>query len=410
MLSEAIKEEHYNLKATIALALSQDEFRNRPEHPLSSKAWALLDRPNIVFPLRPQIVGGELPIIRITPYQNWVIGILSKACNEPYLLYSESLKILDELYKNTQDGLEQEYSVHRKHNINTNFDNLEIAACFDEACRESVNKALMRLIRAYEIDHEYLGQATDVLRHRDPSDSLVKPVSRPTRVDWLSHTDNDSDFINFNDMEVTVEGGLRGDEGFVRLFEYTEQRSCDEIGNKTRRACIVNIELFGIIETEVPVDILASLFERSRIRDRNAYRFELPWRKNTDSQFIVPLVSSTFRQFRGRHTSELAALSGVWKECFPDAKSTPDYLGAQLGTSTFTRVTEWQEEFDQGRRLHEPKSAGFLLEVDVKHLQQLASELNFDVFARVELSRTIDKYKPEDEIEWQDRTCWVKIL
>ncbi|MGL6625712.1 dsDNA nuclease domain-containing protein [Aeromonas jandaei] len=408
--NEAEKEEHYNLKVTIALALSQDELRHRPEHPLRSKVLALLDRPKIVCPLRPQIVGRELPNVRFTSYQVWALERLSKACAEPHLLYSEASRILDEIYKNAHDGLKNEITVHRKHNINTNFDNLEIAASFDEACREAVNKSLMRLIRACEIKQDYLGKATDVLRHRDPTDSLIKYVSRPTKVDWINHTINDFEFINFNDVEIAAEAALKGDGGFVRLFEYTEQRSGDEIGSKTQRACIVEMELFGAIKSEIPVSRLAFLFEHSRIRNRNAYRFELPWCENVKSEFIFPLVSSTFRQFRGRHTRDLAALSGIWKNYFPDVKSSLDYLGAQLGNSTFSRVTEWQEEFDQGRRLHEPKSTGFLLEVDLNRLQQLASEFKFNVFARINISRSVDKYKPEHEMDWKDMTAFVRVL
>ncbi|WP_273859896.1 ATP-binding protein [Photobacterium sp. GSS17] len=408
---EATKEEHYNLSTTVALALSRDELRNRPEHPLASKAWALLDRPSIVLPLKPQIVGDELPRVRLTPYQNWVLNLLSEGCDDPRLLHSEALRILDDIYNNAQQGLEQEYSVHREHNINTNFDNLEIAASFDEACRSSVNKAIIRLIAAHEIDPEYLTGDADILRHRDPTDSLVKSFSRPTRVDWLSRTDDDSGFINFIDINASVEAALRVEDGFIRLFEYTEQRSGGEIGSQSQRACIVQSELFGIqAGAKIPEDMLDYLFEHSRIRDRNAYRFELPWRESPRSQLSMPLVSSSSRNFRGRRTCEIAALSGIWKDCFPDAESTLDYLGAQLGESIFSRATEWQEEFDQGRRRHEPKSTGFLLEVDVNLLRQLASELNLDVFARIKLSRTIDKYKPEYDMDWHDKICLVKVF
>lgn len=408
---EATKEEHYNLRATVALALSEDELRNRPEYPLASKAWALLDRPSIVLPLKPQIVGGELPIIRLPPYQNWVLSLLSEGCDDPRLLHSEALRILDDIYNNAQQGLEQEYSVHRNHNINTNFDNIEIAASFDDACRSSVNKAIIRLLAAHEIDPGYLTRNADILRHRDPTDSLVTSVSRPTRVDWLSRTDSDSDFINFIDINDSVEAALKVEDGFIRLFEYTEQRSDGQIGSQSQRACIVQIELFGIqAGAEIPEDMLDYLFDHSRIRDRNAYRFELPWRESPRPQLSMPLVSSSSRSFRGRRTCEIAALSGIWKDCFPDAESTLDYLGAQLGKSIFCRATEWQEEYDQDRRRHEPKSKGFLLEVDVNLLRQLASEFNLDVFARIELSRTIDKYKPEYEMDWRDKICLVKVF
>jgi hypothetical protein len=76
----------------------------------------------------------------------------------------------------------------------------------------------------------------------------------------------------------------------------------------------------------------------------------------------------------------------------------------------FSRGVEWQEAFDQGRRLHEPKSSGFLLEVDANALKKLALAMNLRLFARVEVERTTDKYKREAEMQWERRVGVVGLF
>ena len=405
-------EPHYNIRASLALALSGDKRQTSPAHPLAEKAHALLLHPSTPEVLSPQLVGGALFPVPWTQYQGWVINTLSKGFAHPKLMRSEALRILHETYPDAHEGLEQESAVHRAHNINTNFDELEIAATFDEACRSSVNRAVSRLMDAREINPTYLSEAAEVLRLRDPTDSLVKPVSRPEKVDWLSVAACDADFMEFADLDACVEAALSVEDGFARLFEYTEQRSGGEIGSQCQRACVVRVEMFGSLATgmELPSATLSALYADSRIRNRNLYRFELPWREGGVTEPIVPLVSSSLRVFRGRHTRELAALSGVWRTCFPDVEECADYLGTRLRGAMFSRGVEWQEAFDQGRRLHEPKSSGFLLEVDANALKKLALAMNLRLFARVEVERTTDKYKREAEMQWERRVGVVGLF
>ncbi|MFH2000984.1 MAG: ATP-binding protein [Planctomycetota bacterium] len=406
LTENVVAEGHYSLRATVASALGEDHYCKEPENPAFQRVRELLEPPNIVRPLTPQIVRGEHTTIRLPPYPRWMMDMFSKGCGSPRLMRQETLRLLRAMYPNAEDGLKEEYAVHRRHNINTNFDNLEIAASFDEACRASINQTLVRLLESHEIDPEHVAKNLDILRLRDPTDSLVRPVARPARVEWLAQAASDSEFLEFADIKDTFGNALSLEEGFVRLFEYTEQRGCNEIGNSSRRACIARVELFGLIlprAEQLRQVVLDRLSNTLRIRDRNAYRTEMTKRGIPDTQPFVPLVVVADRAFRGRKTRELAALSEIWKKHLPLTPNSDDLLGANLGASVLSRSVEWQEAFDQDRRLHEPRSSGYLLEVNSAVLQQLASTLDLRIFARIELKRTTERYKPESHMNWLSR-------
>lgn len=108
-------------------------------------------------------------------------------------------------------------------------------------------------------------------------------------------------------------------------------------------------------------------------------------------------------------TTTLAALSAVWNDILPS-----DNFQAQHGTNVVRetvlgRAIEWQEAFDQERRLHEPKSSGSFLEVDTTILTQLAARHSLAVFAKAKIQRTTDRFKPEFQMIWQKRSSVVRV-
>ena len=67
------------------------------------------------------------------------------------------------------------------------------------------------------------------------------------------------------------------------------------------------------------------------------------------------------------------------------------------------RSIEWQEAFDQSRRRHEPRSAGFLLQIKRDNLRLMVERERLHIFALISVKRTTDRYKPEDEMDWKKR-------
>jgi hypothetical protein len=120
---------------------------------------------------------------------------------------------------------------------------------------------------------------------------------------------------------------------------------------------------------------------------------------------IVPVVVCTKRYFRGRHKPHLAALRSCLARQLGLDRDGNDLLGYCAGPEKVVTSIEWQDAFDQERRLHEPRSSGFLLQVKETLLGRIAQTLRVDLWACLSVSRTTDRYKPESEMEWHSYTA-----
>jgi hypothetical protein len=401
-------EAHLNIRLTVASAVCECG----KVHPVCEKAQRVLDAPHVLRPLAPMLYGSQQDGTSFPPYAQWMVELFSNGARDEEVLEGEISRVLHEKYPNASRGLENDSVLHRRHNINTNFDNLEISPPFAEACREALNRGIVNLIGAHEINHAYAIGNADVLRLRDPTDSLVRTVSRPERIEWLSFADSQEDFLNFGDSDQAIASALRSRDGFTRLFEYSEKRGVEQDGDHSARACIARVELFGVhhLGRMLTERDLLSQSERLGNSFRNLYRTEISRRAVPQVRSLVPLIAVSRRQFRGRMTGEIAALSSMWNDAIPaanfqDQVGSPDSDDAVLG-----RVIEWQSAFDQERRLHEPKSAGSLLEVDTALLKEFATHHSLEIFAKVTLRRTTDRYKPEFLMTWRDYAKVVRVF
>ena len=204
------------------------------------------------------------------------------------------------------------------------------------------------------------------------------------------------------------------DERWVSLYEHTEQRIGDRSGADQTRASKVRLTVFGVfrgsaaptlheIDEEVRYGVLAPL--------RNRYRFELMHIESESSQLLsglggrlVPIVQVSRRSFRGRHTPDVAAVVPELARALGLEMHDKYLLGYAIGGQQVVRSIEWQEAFDQGRRRHEPRSSGFLLEMDHGFLGRWADARGVELWAHLVIERTIDRYKPESEMDWQVHT------
>jgi hypothetical protein len=177
------------------------------------------------------------------------------------------------------------------------------------------------------------------------------------------------------------------------------------------RASKVRVTVFGVtrgspaptlreIDKEAKKGVLAPLWNR--------YRFELARIEPVASPLLsgiggrlIPIIQVSRRLFRGRHTPDLAAIVPELVKALGLEKHDQDLLGYALGGQQVVRSIEWQEAFDQGRRRHEPRSSGFLLETDRELLSRWADTKGVDLWAHLIVERTTDRYKPESTMDWQ---------
>jgi hypothetical protein len=318
------------------------------------------------------------------------------------------------LYHQLDRGFAEEMAVHHRYNINTNFDVIEIGGDYDRAVREAINLALQELVQEHSVDEKALEHLRDVLGLYDPTDVLVRRVLRPAGVTWIDKELSDEQFIGFTDIGGGRERFVQRDERWVTLYENTEQRIGDRLGADQTRATKVRVNVFGIaqgspaptlheIEAEARGGALAPL--------RNRYRFELACMELAGSQSLpefrgrlIPLVQVSRISFRGRHSSDIASVvPGLAKQLGLERHSG-DVFGYTFRGEHVVQSIEWQEAFDQGRRRHEPKSSGFLLQMDRGLLSRWADTRGVELWTYLIIERTTDRDKPESQMEWRVHT------
>jgi hypothetical protein len=274
-----------------------------------------------------------------------------------------------------------------------------------------MNLALHELVQEHSVDEDALGETADVLRLYDPTDVLVHRVSRPGKITWIDGALSDEEFIRYADIDSLKERYALRDESWVSLYEHTELRINDQLGTDPTRASKIRVTVFGVTRGS-PVPTLREIDEEAKKGAlaplRNRYRFELTRMEPALSQLLpglggrlVPIIQVSRRSFRGRHTLDLATIVPELVRVFGLERHDKDLLGYALGGQQIVRSIEWQEGFDQGRRRHEPRSSGFLLEMDRELLSRWADTKGVDLWAHLIIERTTDRYKPESKMDWQ---------
>jgi len=399
-------EQHANLRWTVADAIiTVARLVVGIDQELVAAARSLVTRPSVVIPTSPPIrVPGLSPKIPLLPYHLWVLEIFGRLI-PPDFLEGRVQAHLSARFPNPQEAFSKETHVYRKYNINSNFDDIELSGPYHQAVQQAINTAAWDA-QLYDIaDEEALARNADVLRLYDPTDLLIQPVSRPPRVDWFTAGISDEEFLSFADWKRLKESLLQRDAGWATLFEHCEQRTGERVPDGSTRACRVHIAVFGLKGDRG--ELMPESLDEVTIRLRNRYRFEL----RADSSVpgvvtrsgVIPIVQVSGNALRGRQGLDTASVRPLIASQLGLVPSNDDWLGYESGGIAVVRSTEWQEAFDQGRRRHEPRSSGFLLEMKREVLMRWARETRVDIWVYLLVERTTDRYKPETQMDWVQR-------
>ncbi len=398
-------ENHRNLRITIdkSIEVAAQRGADIPTKTLACSR-GLVESPRIISRRLPQLEMKAGEKVQFPKYIEWMMNVLGKGAPGEELK-KRFLTELSRLYPRLEEGLKDEYAVYQEYNINTNFDLIEIEGEFGRETRSALNRAIQSLVETGQIEFDFLQYNEDILRLSDPTDNLVKRVIRPDRISWINDGLTDDEFLEFADV-----GGLQAhydsrDPEWITLFENTEQRTGERLSPDTQRANLTWVITFGIPRggTVPTVDeAYDEIREGSLSRFRNLYRYELA-RSNAPPSVagFFPLVVITRRAFRGTRTLDLAALNHSIAEEVGFLPAAGDEFGYNMNGHKAVRSIEWQEAFDQGRRRHKPKSEGFLLEIKRDILERIADNRRMEVWAYISIRRSIDRYKPECQMDWR---------
>jgi len=202
----------------------------------------------------------------------------------------------------TESGLAVEQATRREHNINTNFDTIEINGPYFQDVQKALNEVFDQGIRTQEYSDEAIQAISPYFRLYDLSDVLVINEKQPENIHWVDANASDEEFLTFTDVENLLANFVNRDPEVITLYEDGHQRRGDEI-QRTKKTSYFRIVAFLAASGDPH---LLNALEEGRLRPfmvvENRYRFELPAVFQNGSSFpisgIRPIIGISERAFR----------------------------------------------------------------------------------------------------------------
>lgn len=319
--------------------------------------------------------------------------------------------LLDKVYTRlinrgwTASWTETEGAVHRRHNINSNFDNIEINGPYFQAVQNVLNEVFAEEIEKGKYDDRAINAIAKHFRLYDPSDLHVKTVSRPPNVTWTDFGLTDEEFLQFNDVAKNFSVFAQREDEWVTLYEDGHERAEDDRKGWTTYFKVIAYllrseevtHLKELMQSEVPAPYL--IFE-------NCYRFEVPALFPHSTTFpllddgIRPIIGVSDNRFRAQEELSIASLLPDLVEDFRLSREAKYALNFERDGQRQLEFIAWQEPYDQDRRRQKPRSAGVILKISRALLDRYLTDFGFALCYDVMLRRSADKYEPEKKMKW----------
>lgn len=377
---------------------------------LSSKENEYLEKIN-----KEHIIQIGIPIISNLRGRNFIYSInQSRLMQSLYENENDDTNIQDDIYydlvvnKGYQNYLaDQDHAYHRRYDINSNFDRIEINSPYVDDTQDSINKVFYSKIKRGCFDEEFISSVRYKFRLFDPSYFLNKRAKKPDYVSWVQEGITETDFINFSDLDSTISTFLNRESEYVTLYENGSQRPS---------------EFHPSVELSTYFEIIAYAAKKSMplknkpnsllpyVQTENMYFHSLfnsiPNSTNFPEKGIVPLIGISYNRFRGENDSSIAIT-------LPDINSDLNlncsnfHIDLQDTTGNL-KTLFWQNSYSNGRRRYKPTSEGVILKIKkdllLNYLAKKGLELRFKFIIR----RSIDKYKTEKEMQWHSKSGVIK--
>ena len=312
-------------------------------------------------------------------------------------------------------GMEEENRTRRTHNMNANWDGIEIAGKYHQDVRRVLNETFTKEIKLRTYRDDDVQTLKRVFRLYDPADLLLVKTGMPDDLSWIDPDIDDSDFLSFADDNHLSSNGLR-DNGteWLTIYQDGNQRTASDYSSKVPRATYFRVVTFlsdrTVTNSSDPAFALwlAPYSDMLAQKTQNGYRHEL---KN-DFAIAPPvtvagikqLIGFSTREFRGQDESSPAMLLPEYLNALGVEQEEVFSLNYSRSSERVVELLEWQDPYDQGRRRQKPLSAGTLLRIKRRELEEHLSSTGQELWAMIQVRRTTDQHKPEDEMQWEQRT------
>lgn len=292
--------------------------------------------------------------------------------------------------------------IHRRYNINTNYNTLEIFTPYDDEVRDSLNKLFGQKIKKGEFDADFVTGIANRFRLFDPSFLLFRHVNKSIAVNWLPEIEEHK-FITFEDFPNTFKQFISRETNYIPLYEQGSQRPSREYP-KNEYATEFAIFAFLADEKLTAEAITGSIARYNPYGQlNNTFLYELPKDRFKADDFpipnVVPLLEIASNNFRVRElTSNVCLLADVEVALsIKPANALTRFLEPE---NTEVKTTYWAGPYSSGRRRYVPTFTGISFKIQKALLLNYMQKNKLSLFYHVAIERSADKYKEDFQMDW----------
>lgn len=295
--------------------------------------------------------------------------------------------------------LEKEGAVHRRYNINTNFDTIEIQSPYYDEVKSSLNKIFHSKVKRNCFEPSFVERIRAKFRVYDPSKLLYPIISRPDYINWIPEKISQDDFLAFSDFDTLTNEFIHREQEYITLVEFGNQR--------THRYK----ELSGTCYFEIRAFLKSKNFDLNEIdplpfiQQENQYAYELPLVGYYSSSFplkeVKPLVQISYNDFRGEQDLANANLfTDTFLDLGIDEKTILELFTAEEDYPL--KVISWINSYTSGPswRRYKPSSEGFTIKIEKHTLLDFLQKNDLMLCYNIRLRRSADENRPENSMRW----------
>lgn len=308
---------------------------------------------------------------------------------------------------------EKEGSVHRRYNINTNFDTIEIQSPYYDETKSSINRIFNSKIKRGCFEENFIESIKTMFRVYDPSKLIYAIVLKPDYINWLPKEISESDFTEFKDFDNLVNLFTNREIDYLTLVEIGSQRPNKDYSENQFTSYF---EISAFLKKKNFDDSILDKGIRKIIpfiKEENLNAYEISSAKYTSSSFpikeIKPLLEISENNFRGE--SDLVNVN-LLSDIFADLGiGEANLLEIMQGKKEYpVEAFRWQNAYtSSGRRRYKPTSDGFTLKIKREILLNYLSQKNMTLCYDITLRRSATRYRPENYMDWFDLKKRIEV-
>lgn len=324
----------------------------------------------------------------------------------------DETEIQDDLYSDLASkdlgdyNIEREGAVHRRYNINTNFDTIEIQSPYYDETKASINRIFNSKIKQGCFEEGFIETIKPMFRVYDPSKLLYKIELRPNYINWLPEDISESDFTEFKDFDNLLNVFANREKDYLTLVEIGSQRPNKDYSENQFTS---HFEIVAYLKKKDFDDSILDKRKRNMIpfiKEENLNAYEISSPNFTSTSFpikeIKPLLEISENNFRGE--SDLAnanLLSDIFADLGIGEAKLLEIMQGKKGYPI--EAFRWQNAYTStGRRRYKPTSEGFTLKIKREIFLDYLSQKDMTLCYDISLSRSATKYTPKNYMDWFD--------